>query len=114
MMEWMLMKLNNTTEIGKNYYKHNIQKKEVMDNFDNLYIFWTNGNPILNPLRLFCSYNEDSAGLARWGQGGEEMSDEIEQQTLLPGVKDPNLWMVKCLQGMEKQTVLRYMRKAIF
>lgn len=56
-------------------------------------------------------YNEDSAALTRWGQGGEEMSDEIEQQTLLPGVKDPNLWMVKCLQGMEKQTVLRIMNK---
>lgn len=39
------------------------------------------------------------------------MSDEITQQTLLPGVKDPNLWMVKCLQGMEKETVLRIMNK---
>ena len=41
-------------------------------------------------------YNEDTAAIARFGEGGEEMSDEITQQTLLPGVKDPNLWMVKC------------------
>ena len=58
-------------------------------------------------------YNEESAARARFGEGGEEMSDEITQQTLLPGVKDPNLWMVKCLQGMEKQTVLRIMNKFI-
>ena len=51
--------------------------------------------------------------MARFGEGGEEMSDEITQQTLLPGVKDPNLWMVKCLQGMEKQTVLKIMNKVI-
>ena len=41
------------------------------------------------------------------------MSDEITQQTLLPGVKDPNLWMVKCLPGTEKQTVIRIMDKYI-
>ena len=58
-------------------------------------------------------YNEDTAAIARFGQGGEEMSDEITQQTLLPGVKDPNLWMVKCIPGTEKQTVLRIMNKFI-
>jgi len=42
-------------------------------------------------------YNEDTAALARFGEGGEEMSDEITQQTLLPGVKDPNLWMVSAM-----------------
>ena len=41
-------------------------------------------------------YNEDTAAIQRFGEGGEEMSDEITQQTLLPEVKDPNLWMVKC------------------
>lgn len=41
------------------------------------------------------------------------MSDEITQQTLLPGVKDPNLWMVKCRIGEEKSTVLLLMRKFI-
>lgn len=39
------------------------------------------------------------------------MSDEITQQTLLPGVKDPNLWMVKCRIGEEKSTTLLLMRK---
>lgn len=28
--------------------------------------------------------------------GSEELSDDITQQQLLPGVKDPNLWTVKC------------------
>ena len=58
-------------------------------------------------------YNEDAQAIARFGEGGEEMSDEITQQTLLPGVKDPNLWMVKVLVGMEKQTVLRIMNKCL-
>ncbi|XP_063989412.1 transcription elongation factor SPT5-like [Diachasmimorpha longicaudata] len=51
-------------------------------------------------------------GAARhFGDGGEDMGDEITQQTLLPGVKDPNLWMVKCRIGEEKATVLLLMRK---
>lgn len=32
-------------------------------------------------------YADDSAAIRRFGDGGEEMSDEITQQTLLPGVK---------------------------
>lgn len=48
---------------------------------------------------------------SHFGDGGEEMSDEITQQTLLPGIKDPNLWMVKCRIGEENATVLLLMRK---
>ncbi len=59
-------------------------------------------------------YNEDQAALAHFGDGGEEMSDEITQQTLLPSVKkDPNLWLVKCVLGTEKETLLRLMNKFI-
>merc|ERR1719289_279690 len=58
-------------------------------------------------------YNEDNAAIARFGEGGEEMSDEITQQTLLPEVRDPNLWMVKCRIGEEKITVLQIMRKMV-
>lgn len=49
---------------------------------------------------------------ARFGEG-EEMSDEITQQGLLPGVKDPNLWLVKCRIGEERATALQLMRKFI-
>ncbi|EFA05446.1 transcription elongation factor SPT5 [Tribolium castaneum] len=56
-------------------------------------------------------YADDSAAAKHFGDGGEEMSDEITQQTLLPGVKDPNLWMVKCRIGEEKATALLLMRK---
>lgn len=56
-------------------------------------------------------YAEEGIARARFGDGGEEMSDEITQQTLLPGIKDPNLWMVKCRIGEEKATVLLLMRK---
>ncbi|KAL4224649.1 Transcription elongation factor SPT5 [Mactra antiquata] len=54
----------------------------------------------------------DSSALDRFGEG-EEMSDEITQQGLLPGVKDPNLWLVKCRIGEERQTALQLMRKFI-
>jgi hypothetical protein len=30
------------------------------------------------------------------------VGDEITQQTLLPEVRDPNLWIVKCRIGEEK------------
>ena len=39
-------------------------------------------------------YADDLAATRHYGEGGEQMSEEIQQQTLLPGVKDPNLWMV--------------------
>jgi len=58
-------------------------------------------------------YNEDTQARSRFGDGGVEMTEEITQQTLLPEVKDPNLWMVKCRIGEEKQTVLQLMRKMI-
>lgn len=32
-------------------------------------------------------YAEETSAAMRFGEGGEEMSDEITQQTLLPGVK---------------------------
>ena len=32
-------------------------------------------------------YAEENSAARRFGTGGEEMSDEISQQTLLPGVK---------------------------
>lgn len=56
-------------------------------------------------------YADASSTRKHFGDGGEEMSDEITQQTLLPGIKDPNLWMVKCRIGEEKSTVLLLMRK---
>ncbi|XP_037068165.1 transcription elongation factor SPT5-like, partial [Pollicipes pollicipes] len=58
-------------------------------------------------------YAEEGAGARHFGDGGEEMSDEITQQTLLPGVKDPNLWMVKCRIGEERATVMKLMAKFI-
>ncbi|KAJ9580689.1 hypothetical protein L9F63_024134, partial [Diploptera punctata] len=58
-------------------------------------------------------YADESMPIRHFGDGGEEMSDEITQQTLLPGVKDPNLWMVKCRLGEEKATALHMMRKFI-
>lgn len=58
-------------------------------------------------------YAEETSAAMRFGEGGEEMSEEITQLTLLPGVKDPNLWMVKCRIGEEKMTALQLMRKMI-
>lgn len=45
-----------------------------------------------------------------YGQG-EQMSDDISQHSILPGVKDPNLWVVRCRIGEEKNTALHLMRK---
>ncbi len=45
------------------------------------------------------------------GDDGDQIPDEITQQSLLPDVKSPNLWPVKCRIGEEKQTALLLMRK---
>ncbi|GAB6022325.1 transcription elongation factor spt5 [Chamberlinius hualienensis] len=58
-------------------------------------------------------YAEEPSSEGRFGDGDGELSEEITQQTLLPGVKDPNLWMVKCRIGEEKSTALQLMRKFI-
>jgi transcription elongation factor SPT5 len=43
----------------------------------------------------------------------DEAYDDITQNQNLPGTKDPNLWIVKCRMGEEKNTCLRLMRKCI-
>lgn len=47
---------------------------------------------------------------SRFGSS-DQLSDTIIQQRLLPGVKDPNLWTVKCRSGEEKATAMLLMRK---
>lgn len=39
--------------------------------------------------------------------------DDISRNSLLPSTKDPNLWIVKCRMGEEKEVVFRLMRKVI-
>ncbi|KAK8769846.1 hypothetical protein V5799_013689, partial [Amblyomma americanum] len=58
-------------------------------------------------------YADTTAAEGGYREADVELSDEIAQQTLLPGVKDPNLWMVKCKLGEEKATLLQMMRKFI-
>ena len=75
-----------------------VDEQEIEEYYRNRYFsllqFGLSPNPQV--LRVHLRYNEDTAAIQRFGEGGEEMSDEITQQTLLPEVKDPNLWMVKC------------------
>ncbi|KAJ1652847.1 transcription elongation factor spt5 [Dispira simplex] len=37
--------------------------------------------------------------------------DYVPQKFLMPGVQDPNLWMIKCAPGKEKDIVLQMMRR---
>uniref|UniRef100_UPI00358F19F6 transcription elongation factor SPT5-like isoform X3 n=1 Tax=Myxine glutinosa TaxID=7769 RepID=UPI00358F19F6 len=57
-------------------------------------------------------YANSSSG-EHYGHGYDELSDDITQQQLLPGVKDPNLWTVKCKLGEERATAIYLMRKFI-
>ncbi|RCV08551.1 hypothetical protein SETIT_1G335500v2 [Setaria italica] len=49
-------------------------------------------------------------GAASHSDFDEEVT-EIEQQALLPSVKDPKLWMVKCAIGHERETAVCLMQK---
>ncbi|KAG6777905.1 hypothetical protein POTOM_017747 [Populus tomentosa] len=43
----------------------------------------------------------------------DEETTEVEQQALLPSVRDPKLWMVKCAIGRERETAVCLMQKYI-
>ncbi|KAI1289197.1 Transcription elongation factor SPT5 [Halotydeus destructor] len=58
-------------------------------------------------------YAEASAAERSYYDNDGDLPDDVAQQALMPGVKDPNLWMVKCKIGEEKMTVLQLMRKFI-
>eukprot|EP00240_Pyramimonas_obovata_P005180 CAMPEP_0118942736 /NCGR_PEP_ID=MMETSP1169-20130426/36749_1 /TAXON_ID=36882 /ORGANISM="Pyramimonas obovata, Strain CCMP722" /LENGTH=394 /DNA_ID=CAMNT_0006887801 /DNA_START=105 /DNA_END=1286 /DNA_ORIENTATION=- len=53
----------------------------------------------------------------RYGQRYTEHDDaegtEVEQQAMLPTVKDPKLWMVKCRPGTEREVCVQLMQKFI-
>ncbi|KAK9287823.1 hypothetical protein L1049_016265 [Liquidambar formosana] len=43
----------------------------------------------------------------------DEETTEVEQQALLPSVRDPKLWMVKCAIGREREVAVCLMQKYI-
>ncbi|KAL5721394.1 hypothetical protein ACHQM5_005046 [Ranunculus cassubicifolius] len=43
----------------------------------------------------------------------DEETNDVEQQALLPSVRDPKLWMVKCAIGHEREAAVCLMQKAI-
>ncbi|CAF1536899.1 unnamed protein product [Adineta ricciae] len=56
-------------------------------------------------------YGRRDVGLRDDENDDDQIPDEITQQSLLPDVKSPNLWPVKCRMGEEKQTAMLLMRK---
>lgn len=55
----------------------------------------------------------ETSNVERGYEDGADVSEDIAKQALMPSVKDPNLWMVKCQIGEERSTVLQLMRKFI-
>ncbi|KAK7311478.1 hypothetical protein RJT34_09653 [Clitoria ternatea] len=43
----------------------------------------------------------------------DEETTDVEQQALLPSVRDPKLWMIKCAIGRERETAVCLMQKYI-
>ncbi|KAK4470075.1 hypothetical protein MN116_006539 [Schistosoma mekongi] len=62
--------------------------------------------------RYYQERYENQNYVDRFGDG-EAMADSIVQKERLPGIKDPNLWALRCKMGEEKATVLALMRKFI-
>ncbi|RYR47918.1 hypothetical protein Ahy_A07g033903 isoform C [Arachis hypogaea] len=50
---------------------------------------------------------------ARRVESFDEEATDVEQQALLPSVRDPKLWMVKCMIGRERETAVCLMQKYI-
>lgn len=45
--------------------------------------------------------------------GGPEVYTAVSQQSLVPSVSDPSLWMVSCSNGKEQEMVLQIMNKCV-
>jgi len=46
-------------------------------------------------------------------EGGPEVYSAVSQQSLLPSVRDPSLWMINCLTGKEQELVYQIMNKCV-
>jgi len=47
------------------------------------------------------------------GPGGPEATHAVSQQSLVPSVNDPSLWMISCSTGKEQELVLQIMNKCV-
>ncbi|RYR06398.1 hypothetical protein Ahy_B06g086131 isoform A [Arachis hypogaea] len=56
---------------------------------------------------------EDNERYARRVESFDEEATDVDQQALLPSVRDPKLWMVKCMIGRERETAVCLMQKYI-
>ena len=45
--------------------------------------------------------------------GGPEATNAVSQQSLVPSVSDPSLWMISCSTGKEQEMVLQIMNKCV-
>lgn len=45
--------------------------------------------------------------------GGPEVTNAVSQQSLVPSVSDPSLWMVSCSTGKEQELVIQIMNKCV-
>jgi transcription elongation factor SPT5 len=45
--------------------------------------------------------------------GGPEVTSAVSQQSLVPSVSDPSLWMVSCTTGKEQELIVQIMNKCV-
>lgn len=45
--------------------------------------------------------------------GGPEVTTAVSQQSLVPSVSDPSLWMVSCSTGKEQELIMQIMNKCV-
>ncbi|RWS12398.1 transcription elongation factor SPT5-like protein, partial [Dinothrombium tinctorium] len=98
--------------IDRNKHQDDSSAREL-DSHRRLQMMWTSKKEDEIEEYYKRKYAEASAAERSYYGEGDELPDDITQQALMPGVKDPNLWMVKCKMGEEKATVLQLMRKFI-
>jgi transcription elongation factor SPT5 len=45
--------------------------------------------------------------------GGPEVTNAVSQQSLVPSVSDPSLWMISCSTGKEQELIMQIMNKCV-
>ncbi|KDD73411.1 hypothetical protein H632_c2203p0, partial [Helicosporidium sp. ATCC 50920] len=66
----------------------------------------------VNPEALAQWISEKYAGQSYFAEGDVEEGGAVAQQALLPTPTDPKLWVVRCAEGAERETVVCLMQKS--
>jgi len=97
-------RMSTTTVSRRALDQNNHQRRAPATNSDELSTVSASGN-------VSRRHHQDAMEDNR--PGGPEATNAVSQQSLVPSVSDPSLWMISCSTGKEQEMVLQIMNKCV-